>query len=265
MRPEVPLDPALRSIDLSTGPLFFTDTGSGRPVVGVHGMPATSRDFRWLDAAFDGRVRFLRLDLPGFGRSPQQTSNGETLNDLGAVVAELCEAVKLEDAILLGHSMGGAVVIDAATRSPRVAGIALVSSSGPIDHRGLFRRTYRVLERVIDLHPIVRGGILAVVKPIAWRVGFSKRLSDDELIWAARLCGRYRPDLLAEQLSGLDKPAFISWAEDDPSVELAVAEALLACARDPEQLRFATGGHNLQSTRATELADAIVAWEESLS
>ena len=46
MRPDEPLDPELTSIELSTGPLYHTDTGSGRPIVGIHGAPARSRDFR---------------------------------------------------------------------------------------------------------------------------------------------------------------------------------------------------------------------------
>ena len=107
MRPESPLAPELRSIELSTGPLFYSDTGSGRVVVALHGAPANSRDFRWLDSAFAGRVRLLHLDLPGFGRTPAETSREATITELGAVVAEFCEAANLKDAIVLGHSIGG--------------------------------------------------------------------------------------------------------------------------------------------------------------
>ena len=264
MRPDEPLDPELTSTELSTGAIFHTDTGSGPTIVAVHGMPATSRDFRWLDAAFDGRVRLLRLDLPGFGRSPHQTCRGNTFSDLGEVVAEFCEAAELDDAILLGHSLGGAVAVDAATRTRRVAGLALINSSGPIDHRGNFPRTYRVLERIADLHPIAHRATVAIAKPIAQRVGFSKRLSDDEMFFAARFAGRFDPDLLGVQLAGLDMPVFVASAEDDRSVQLEVTTRLLERAQNAEHVRYPSGGHNLQSKRATELADAIVAWRAGL-
>ena len=52
MRPDTALDPELQSVSLSTGPLTYTITGRGRPIVAIHGMPGTVRDFRWLDAAF---------------------------------------------------------------------------------------------------------------------------------------------------------------------------------------------------------------------
>ncbi len=262
MRPESPLDPELSAVELSTGPLFHSDTGAGRVVVGVHGLPATSRDFRWLDAAFAGRVRFLRLDLPGFGRSPAETAAGTTFTDLGAVVAEFVEAAGLEDAIVLGHSMGGAVAVDAATRSARIAAVALTNSSGPRVHRGLFPRTYRLIVWLADLHPLVRRVLATLLLPVARAVGFSKRLSVDEMVWAVRLCSRYRPDLLEEQLRSLDKPVLVALAEDDPAVELAVSEALVACASGPEVVRFEEGGHNLQASRAVELADAVVAWSD---
>jgi pimeloyl-ACP methyl ester carboxylesterase len=180
------------------------------------------------------------------------------------VIAELCEVAGLEDAIVLGHSMGGAVAIDAATRTDRIAAVALVNSSGAKHHRGIFPRGYRVIERLVDLHPLSRRVTLAVAKPVARRIGFSKRLTDDEMIWAGRLCARFDPALLGEQLSSLDKPVLVAWSEDDPAVEREVSDGLLERARRVEERRFAKGGHNLQSSQACELADAIVAWEATI-
>jgi len=51
MRPEHPLDPPREEVQLRAGPVSYTSTGSGRPLVAVHGPPASGWDFRWLDAA----------------------------------------------------------------------------------------------------------------------------------------------------------------------------------------------------------------------
>ncbi len=260
LRPGAPLDPPLETVELPSGPLSHSDTGEGPAVVGIHGLPASSRDFRWLDAAFDGRVRFLRLDLPGFGDSTRDPDRVRTLDDLAVAVCEFCEAKSLRDVVLVGHSMGGAIAVEAAGRSDRVCAAALVNSSGPIVHRSIFPRTYRALIRIVDLHPLIRRLALALGKPLARRLGFSKHLSDEALIWAIRLCAGYAPARFAEHLTSLDKPVLVAWAEDDPAVQRAVVEALLACAPDAERLPFVAGGHNLQSTRATPLADAIVDW-----
>ncbi|MCB9594657.1 MAG: alpha/beta fold hydrolase [Sandaracinaceae bacterium] len=264
MRPERPLDPELHELSLSTGPLFHTDTGSGRPVIAAHGTPATSRDFRWLDSALEGRLRLIRLDLPGFGRTPERTSRDQTLPALGEVVVEAIEALGLEGAVVLGHSMGSVVALEAAAASERVAGLALVNGSGPMFHRGTFPRTYRVIERVVDLHPLARRATAGVLLPVARLAGYSKRLSEAEQVWALRLCARQDPARFERTMRALDKPVLVAWAEDDPSVEPKVSRALIACVNDPEVVRFAKGGHNLQASQAVELADALVRWSASL-
>lgn len=263
MRPDSPLDPTQQIIDLRDGPLLFTTTGSGRPVIAIHGMPATGWDFRWLDAALAGRVQFIRLDLPGFGASPVAGHQGHTVEDAASVVCEFCHAAEVNEAIVLGHSMAGPIAVEAAAQSSRIAALALVNSAGPFFHRGIFPVTYRRLLRVVDLHPVSRRLTLTAARPVARALGFSKHLSDEEYIRAIRLCAEYQPQMLGEHLARLTKPVFIAWADDDPAIEPRVSEALVECAPNPERLHFATGGHNLQSTRATELADAIVAWSDS--
>lgn len=256
------MDPSPAVVELPDGALSYADTGSGRAVVAVHGIPATGRDFRWLDAALGGRVRFIRLDLPGFGASPVGDRRVETVDEAARVVVEFCDALALDDAVVLGHSLGGPVAVAAAGQTHRISAVALVNSAGPKYHRGTFPKTYRAAIWIGDLHPMGRRAVLAVGKPIARWVGFSKHLRDDELVRAARINASYRPRDLERRLSALDKPVLVAWAEDDPAVERRVSLALLACAREPTDVRFATGGHNLQSRQAVELADALVDWAQ---
>jgi pimeloyl-ACP methyl ester carboxylesterase len=256
MRPTTPVDPDLEHIDLPSGRLAYTDTGEGRAVVGIHGMPATHRDFRWLDAAFAGRVRFLRLDLPGLGES---APTAPLLPALAVAVIELLERLDLQDVVLVSHSMGGPVAIEVAA-SPRVGAVALVNSAGPILHRSMFSRTYRVLTWLADLHPLVAWLTVGTAKPVARWVGFSKHLSDAELLFATRVCATYVPERITPMLAALDKPVLVAWCADDPAVQPAVARELMTHAKHPTEVRFETGGHNLQSTMASELADAIVDW-----
>jgi pimeloyl-ACP methyl ester carboxylesterase len=264
MRPEHPLDPPHQVVELRAGPVSYTSTGSGRPLVAVHGMPASGRDFRWFDAAMAGRMRMVRPDLPGFGVSSVAGHAGCTVPDFAAAVIELCEALALQDAVVLGHSMGGPIALEAAAQSPRITALALVSSAGPVFHRGIFPRTYGVAVRLTDVHPVLRRLTLTVGKPIARAVGFSKHLSDEEMIRAVRFCAGYRPRLFEERLTRLDKPVLIAWADDDRAVEPRVSRALEACVESPHRAHFKTGGHNLQSSRSVELADALVAWADEL-
>jgi pimeloyl-ACP methyl ester carboxylesterase len=260
MRPDTPIDPEPRQVDVLGSPLAYTETGTGRNVVAVHGLPASSRDFRWLDAALDRRVRFFRPDLPGFGGTAVSSSGEASFSSMADAVCAFCEALDLDEVVLVGHSMGGAVAVEAALGSERVRGAVLVNSSGPRMHRGNLWRSYRVALALMDFHPWSRAVSLAVTRPIARAMGFSKRLPDDELVLAARMASRYDPTRMGEQLRELDKPLMVVWATADPAVEVAVSDAILEAAPHAIPLQIEARTHNLQSTHATELADAIVAF-----
>ncbi len=225
-----------------------------------NGVPASSHDFRWLDSAFTHRIHFFRLDLPGFGGSQAGKPRDPDFDTMGMSVAEFCEVLELEDVLVLGHSLGGAIALDAATRSHRITALALVNSPGQTVHRGLSPWFYRFLVFLIDLHPLLRRVILAVGKPIMHLIGFSKFLSDEELIFAARLARRFQPSVFRTQLNSLKKPIFIAWSSHDPAVKSSVSKAMIECAHSPETLCIQSKTHNLQSSHATELADAIIAW-----
>lgn len=260
MRPETPSDPDQRTIAIGPSSMAYTETGSGRAVVAIHGLPASSRDFRWLDAAFDGRVRFLRLDLPGFGASPIADRKVATFTSMAQAVKAYCRAMDLRGVVLLGHSAGGPIALEAALDNDRVAGVVLVNSSGKVMHKGNFPRTYRAMLAVADLSRFTRAAVLGMFKPIARRLGFSKRITDDQLTLAARLNGFYDPKRFGEHIAQLDKPVLVAWATADPAVQANIPRGILADARHPTGLALDAKSHNLQSSHATEVADAVASW-----
>jgi pimeloyl-ACP methyl ester carboxylesterase len=106
--------------------------GRGTPLLAWHALgQATSGAF--LDV-FAGRLaehglRPLALDAPGFGRSPALPVEGYAVDDLARLVFETADALALERPILLGHSWGAVVVLEAARRDPgRFAGIVLMDA-----------------------------------------------------------------------------------------------------------------------------------------
>lgn len=73
----------------------------------------------------------LALDLPGHGRSA-----GPALADVASLadwLIDVLDAAKVEEAVLIGHSMGSLIALDAAARYPtRVAKLALVATAVPM-------------------------------------------------------------------------------------------------------------------------------------
>jgi pimeloyl-ACP methyl ester carboxylesterase len=71
--------------------------------------------------------RVLAVDLPGHGKS--EGVGHHTIEAYASAIVDFVEALKLNKAVLVGHSMGGAIALQAAIQSPeRVLALGLVGS-----------------------------------------------------------------------------------------------------------------------------------------
>jgi pimeloyl-ACP methyl ester carboxylesterase len=98
-------------------------------VVFVHGFTCAHDDWDAQVAAISPTHQTVAVDLRGHGQSPG-TAADATIERYGADVAELMSALALEPVVLVGHSMGCRIVVEAASLAPQqVVGIILVDGS----------------------------------------------------------------------------------------------------------------------------------------
>lgn len=113
--------------------LAATERGSGAPIVLVHGVGASAwSSFTAMGAALAERNRVIAVDLPGSGESAQLAppAGGWNLDTVADSLAETLEAHSVQHALLLGHSLGAAVVTRCALRHPRrVSQLVLVAAA----------------------------------------------------------------------------------------------------------------------------------------
>jgi non-heme chloroperoxidase len=113
--------------------LAYSDYGTGRPVVLIHGWPLSREMWEYqLDDLVSAGFRVIKYDRRGFGKSskPWDGYDYDSLaEDLNAVMEEL----DLQDATLVGFSMGGGEVVRYLSRygQKRVSRIALISAVTP--------------------------------------------------------------------------------------------------------------------------------------
>ncbi|MGI0090825.1 MAG: alpha/beta fold hydrolase [Nitrososphaerales archaeon] len=89
--------------------LAYDEAGAGKSVVFVHGACENSAFWNHQRILSD-RYRLLVLDLPGHGRS--QPLDGEVLvRQYSDIVAEFVAKTCPDKAVLVGHSMGGAIAL----------------------------------------------------------------------------------------------------------------------------------------------------------
>jgi non-heme chloroperoxidase len=114
--------------------LYYKDWGCGQPVVFSHGWPLTADawDAQMLFLGGEG-LRVIAHDRRGHGRSGQ-TWDGNTMDQYADDLAELIDALDLQDAVLVGHSTGGGEVARYIGRhgTARVAKAVLIGAVPPI-------------------------------------------------------------------------------------------------------------------------------------
>jgi len=89
--------------------IFAEDTGSGIPLVFVHGFLGSSDMWMPQIKFFKKNFRVIAPDLPGFGNS-SNISSCNSIESMAKVILNLLKKKEIENFNLLGHSMGGMIV-----------------------------------------------------------------------------------------------------------------------------------------------------------
>jgi pimeloyl-ACP methyl ester carboxylesterase len=242
------------------------DFEAGRPaVVFLHGagMDHTVWHFPARYFAHRGRA-VLAPDLPGHGASA-----GPPLLDVPAMAAwvdALLAALEIGGAALVGHSMGAAVALATAARSPRVARLALLGAAPRMP-------VHPELLAAARADQPLAGDLVA-----SWGHGTIGRLGGGPSpgLWlmdgARRLLGRAAPQVLATDLAAcaaFDAAALAS-AVRCPTLVLTGAEDRMTPAREGRRLaglvagaelrELAGVGHMLMTERPDRVIDALKDW-----
>ena len=111
--------------------LFYRDTGSGEPVVLLHGFAEDGAI--WTEVARHLTCRLLIPDLPGSGRST--LTPALSTEAMAMAIKELLDREGIERCILIGHSMGGYIALAFAELYPeRLRAFGLFHSTAYADN-----------------------------------------------------------------------------------------------------------------------------------
>ena len=109
--------------------IHYETAGKGRPaLVLVHCWTCDSSFWRDQVARLAKRHQVVTLDLAGHGRSGR-TRKDHTMQAFGQDVKAVADKLKLDRMVLVGHSMGGAVILEAAQLlGDRVVGLVPIDT-----------------------------------------------------------------------------------------------------------------------------------------
>ena len=191
-------------------------------------------------------IAVLRFDFTGLGSSEGEFANttfSSNVDDLVAAADQL-RKVKRAPAILIGHSLGGAAVLAAASRVPEARAVVTIGApSDPAHVAGLFK----------DQRAEIDAGAEVAVS-LAGR--------------AFRIRRAFLDDVAEQELSGrinaLHKALLIFHSPTDEIVGIDNASRIFLAARHPKSFVSLAGADHLLSRRsdAAYVANVIAAWAE---
>lgn len=183
-RPMPPLEGAEhRWVTVRGAKLHIAESGSGAPVVLLHGFPQHWYAWRALVPLLADDYRLICVDLRGFGWS-EQTKRGYDTDGLADDVLALLDALGLDRVTLVGHNWGAGVGFRLCRRAPERfrAFLALNMAHPWTRHRDVLPNLWRMWFTAFIEYPVLGRLVLrhwpaftryllrrAVADPAGWR------------------------------------------------------------------------------------------------
>jgi pimeloyl-ACP methyl ester carboxylesterase len=124
-----------KTIEVDSRTIHFRESaGPGLPLLFVHGNSSSGGSFEHqLAAPLLGRHRMIALDLPGHGSSSNahDPQSVYSLPGYAAILREFAQRLGIENAIFVGWSLGGHIVLEAAHDLPEASGF-LIYGTPPV-------------------------------------------------------------------------------------------------------------------------------------
>ncbi|MDP3276461.1 MAG: alpha/beta hydrolase [Deltaproteobacteria bacterium] len=143
-------------------------SGNGPPLLAVHASGMSSR--QWVRLARDAHAQFTvhAVDLLGVGKTPLSDPSAYSLDlEVSALVSTL--ATLPAPAVLVGHSYGAMVALEAALRSPRLVR-AMVLYEPVIVHLARETGSAQARSEIAAIHTLMQVPITESYEP--WLQGF---------------------------------------------------------------------------------------------
>ena len=251
--------------------VYWTWPGAGPPTLLLHGIGNYGHYWDLFADAVGGRLMLVAPDARGHGESGRP-ADGYGPADFTADALAVLDALGIESAVVVGHSMGGLHSINLAARHPiRVRALVIVDASpDPLPdgakraQRLLTGRPVRFRDRADARAYLERTSPGYPTAVYENRLAFAFREESGELVWRSdraaleRIMTRRMPtEDRWEALAAIACPTLVVRGTRSNVLSEDVAHEMVRSLADG-RLMEVDGGHNVPLDRPRELADAAV-------
>ena len=239
----------MNEVSLSAGTVRYRDTGSGPPVLFVHGLLVNGLLWRKVVPGVEGSARCIVPDWP-LGAHAPALNPGADISPRGValLIGEFMEKLDLRDVTVVGNDTGGALVQMLVNERPERVGRIVLTPCDSFDN--FLPPMFKGLQAAAK----VPGGLTAAVQSLRLRrarrlplaFGWLIKNGVDHDVYDEILANYFgdrgvrrdtrrfvnaisKRDTLeaAERLTSFDRPAMVAWAREDKVFPFAHAERLV--------------------------------------
>lgn len=144
--------------------------GEGKPLVLVHGFCESNQIWVNMLSALTDKYKVIAIDLGGFGQSADLLPHPTTTEVLASQIKDLLWHLGIDQAVWIGHSLGGYVSLAFAEHYPaQVKGLGLLHSSALADSDD----KKKVRQNVIDF--VEKNGVQPFIENFVEPLFYHKR------------------------------------------------------------------------------------------
>ncbi len=124
----------------------YISSGQGSTVILIHGLFGNLDNLRGLGKILERNHQVVRVDVPNHGLSPHwQTMNYPLLAE---AIINLMDRLQIEQAHILGHSMGGKIAMATALGYPDRITSLIVADIAPVSYQHRHEKVFSGLENI---------------------------------------------------------------------------------------------------------------------
>lgn len=248
-------------------PLHYHSIGDGEPVVILHGLFGSSRNWQSIARALAKNYRVITPDLRNHGRSSHAASMSYT--EMAEDILRLLEELALERVNLLGHSMGGKVAMVCALAYPGLIDKLAVLDIAPASYEHRYGKIFHAMHNLpldkinsrnmaeeilngqlddVFLARFLLQNLVRTDNGFEWRINLSAIRNNIELISAFPEIGHK---------NGFNSPALFLGGENSHFIRPQHRPAILGYFPRAEIDHVKNAGHMLHVEQPQEVTDRL--------
>lgn len=218
---------------------YYHHPTSTETVVLIHGFLSSLFSFRHLIPLLKEKYSIVSVDLPPFGKSGHSSKYQYTFKNMALTVVELLKTLGIPNYHLVGHSMGGQIVLNILYHYPTYAKKAILLCSSGYSKRAkqsLILASYMPFFYLMIKVYLARSGIEKNLRNVVYdqrlindemREGYMSPFLENSIFKGLTGLLRHREgDLPPEVLKQIQSPCLLIWGEYDKVVPLHIGKRL---------------------------------------